>query len=44
MIGAALYTLLLVGLVIACFEVRDELRRIVRVRHFLALRREEEGR
>jgi hypothetical protein len=42
LVGPALYALLLVGILCACFEVRDELRRIVRVRHWLRVLGEEE--
>jgi hypothetical protein len=44
-LGAILYVLLLVGLVCAGFAVREELDRIRRVKHWLAvLGEEEEGR
>jgi hypothetical protein len=44
MIGAVLYVLLLLGFVIAAFQVREEFERIRRVRHFLSvLGDEEEG-
>lgn len=44
MIRALLYVLLGVAIVLACFEVRAELRRIGRVRYYLAAMRDEEKR
>jgi hypothetical protein len=43
-IGAALYVLLLVGIVCAALAVREEFDRIRRVRHYLALMQDEEQR